>query len=593
MKAFVKNVIASIIGTCLALMFLFFLTLSVIAGMATFNQTSVEADLVGVQDNSVLRIDLNGELQDHVTKKDLITSFIFNNEPAVLGLYELSQVLEQAAQDKRIRGILLDFQYLQTGLANAESLRRELVKFKKSNKFIIAYGETLTEVDYMIATAADEVILYPKGFFEWNGIASKLMFFKNTMTKLDVVPQVFKVGKYKSAVEPWINEKMSDASREQSEALFSGIWSQMIQYAAEKTQSDKMDLDKLAEEMSVMFAQDALEKGFVNSLASREEVDEKIKELSESKEKVHYVSWSEYLGDVKEKIDKTSDNTVALVFAAGQIFSDSYDDDAISSKDFRKLLDKIRRDKNVKAVVIRVNSPGGSALASDVIWTGTQWLKDAKPVVTSFGNVAASGGYYMSAGSQYIFAEPTTITGSIGVFGLTFASKNFWNKKVGSTFDTVKTHQYADLNYLVREYRPDESAKIQSTVEQIYDDFLKVVSLGREKLQTPEHVHEIAQGRVWLGSDALNQGLVDEMGGMNEAVVKAAELAKIKDYKVEVYPKELSAIQQFFKEFGQISHQSLKVLLPEVLQSYLPLEKKASLLEESIYTRLPFDIEIQ
>ena len=251
-----------------------------------------------------------------------------------------------------------------------------------------------------------------------------------------------------------------------------------------------------------------------------------------------------------------------------------------------------KRQEDVKAVVIRVNSPGGSALASDVIWTSTQWLKDKKPVVTSFGNVAASGGYYMSAGSNYIFAEPTTITGSIGVFGLSFATQKFWNDRVGVTFDTEKSHRFSDLESLVRTLDPEEFRKMQSLVDNIYGDFLNVVVQGRSTLETTEQVHEIAQGRVWSGKEAKNIGLVDAMGGIDDAVVKAAEFAKITDYTVEVFPKAKSPVEEFLMQFGDVSMKLVKSVVPASLVKIFKTTDEKSQLSESIYTRIPFDITV-
>ncbi len=582
---------ASMMGTMLALSSLFFGLMILLVAMATSSNQDWETEMVGVDDKSVLEIKFDGPLKDHVTRRDIFSSIVNYDEPPVTGLYELSLVLQKAAKDDRIQGILLRFESLSSGMANAESLRREIGRFKESGKFVISYAEGYGEVDYLIASVSDEVILYPKGFFEWDGLFTKLSYFKNTAKKLEVEPQVFRVGKYKSAIEPFINEKMSEASREQVQALVEGSWSQVVKYAVEKTQKTEEELNDIAQDLEVLFASDALKAGFVNLLASQEEVDEKLKELSGAEEKPNYVPWRRYYREIKDNGIMTSKNKIAVVFAQGGIGTEETEGDGISSRELTEVLTKIRRDEEVKAVVLRVNSPGGSSLASDVIWTSTQWLKDAKPFVTSFGNVAASGGYYISAGSQYIFAEPTTITGSIGVFGLRFATQDFWNKKVGMTFDTYKSHRFSDLQSLVRPVDLEERQKIQNVVETIYQDFLTVVTNGREKFESNEKTHEIAQGRVWIGKDALEIGLVDELGGLNEAVLKAAELASLTDYDVAVYPKPLSPVQQFMKQLNGVSMSLLERLVPETLQSLL--KEKKSDLKDQILTRLPFDIVIQ
>lgn len=589
MKQFLKTLMASMLGTSLALFFMFFMGVVVIATLASSDRR-FEEELGVIESDSVLRIDLKGPLKDHVRRRDLLTSILKYDEPPVLGLYELSMTLKKAASDDRIKGVLLNFEGLRSGLANAEGLRRQLLQFKKSGKFIISYAESYSEVDYLVASAVDEVALYPKGYFEWDGFFSKTMYLKNTMEKLNVVPQVFRVGKYKSAIEPFITDKMSEASREQIEALLEGSWQQLLKYAAEKTKLSTDQLNDLANNLAVVYAKDAKEKGFVNWLASFEEVEEKLKELTGQEEKPKYVRWRSYYKEVEQ--DKSSSKSiVAVVFAEGGIGTEA-SEDGISSKSLTKLLNKIRLEKEVKAVVIRVNSPGGSALASDVIWTSTQWLKgENKPLVTSFGNVAASGGYYMSAGSRYIFAEPTTITGSIGVFGLTFATKKFWNEKIGMTFDTAKSHRFADMESLVRVMDPQERLKMQQVVDSIYEDFLNVVTSGREPLQSRDQTHEIAQGRVWIGSQAKEIGLVDEMGGLDQAIAKAAEFAELSDYSIEIYPKALSPIQELMKQMGEVSVLAWDQLIPASLRSLIKSQDKQPM-NERVLTRLPYDLEI-
>ncbi len=591
MKDFWRSLIASLIGTFMALFFMFFVMIAFFAGLSAMSQSSWDSEMASIEDSSVLRIDFNGPLKDHIKKRDLITSILKYDEPPVIGLFELSGVLKKAANDKRIKGVLLNFQNFQSGMANAEALRRELSEFKKSGKFMIAYGETYSELDYMVASVVDEVILYPKGFFEWDGLYSKMGYFKNTLEKVDVVPQIFRVGKYKSAIEPLINDKMSESSREQVTALLDGAWAQLLKYANEKTKLSTEDLNALADQASVMFAKDALEKGFVNLLASFEEVEEKLKELTEQEEEPKYVGWRTYYKEVEKEIDGNADNVIAVVFAEGGIRTENGDDDGISSRALTKILHKIRKDEKVKAVVLRINSPGGSALASDVIWTATQWLKDSKPFVTSFGNVAASGGYYMAAGSQYIFAEPTTITGSIGVFGYVFATQKFWNKNIGMTFDTAKSHRFSDMESLVRLLDPEESQKIQTMVENIYEDFLNVVTNGRTALETRDKTHELAQGRVWIGSTAKEIGLVDELGGLDAAIAKAAEFAELSEYEVHAYPRDLSPVQEFLKQMGQASVLAFESIIPERLK-FLMEESKPQSLHEKILMRLPYDLEI-
>lgn len=591
MKNLFKTALSSMVGTLLAFGFIFFLVMGIVAASLISESGEWDEELTAVKDRSVLTLRLDGPLKDHVTRRGLVSSVMNANEPPMSGLYEITRVLKAASQDSQIKGLLLRFENFQSGMANAEALRREVAEFKKSGKFVISYAETYSELAYFVATAGDEVLLYPKGFFEWDGLFSKISYFKNTLKKLDVVPQIFRVGKYKSAIEPYTQEQMSVESREQISAILNQAWLVMLEAASEKTKISSEELNRLANENGVIYAKKALDLGFVNALASNEELEDKLLALTEVSDKPHYVSWRAYQRLNLANKNKNKKNKIALVFAEGTIKSVGDDHEEITSQAFTETLAKIRRDDDIKAVVIRVNSPGGSALASDVIWTSTQWLKDKKPVVTSFGNVAASGGYYMSAGSQYLFSERTTITGSIGVFGLSFATQKFFNDKIGMTFDTAKSHNYSDLESLERELTPQERGIMQGLVENIYEDFLSVVTQGRKALKNREEAHQVAQGRVWIGADAIQLGLVDEIGGMEQALVKAAELAELKDYDVEVYPKEPSALEEFMKQFGEIQMSFWQSVLPQSMMSLIQENSKPW--TEKAYTRLPYDIIIE
>ena len=489
MKQFLKRVCASALGTFLAFgfisFFVFFILMTLVFTSAV-NQSQWKPD--SIKESSVLKLDLKGSLKDRVGST--FFSFLFSDDPSgEMGLYEISRVLKQAAQDKRIKGLLLEFKGFSGGWAGTEALRREILNFKKSGKFVMAYAnEGYSERDYILASVADEIILYPKGYFFWNGLSAERTYFRKTLEKLHIFPQSFRVGEYKSAIETFTMDKMSRESRKQINELLTTYWNQILLYAGEKTKLSSGDLNQLAETMSVIYADQAKEKGFVDQLASRKEVEDKILELTGTKDKPNYVGWRSFYRSMDrgmELADKKNSKKVALVFVEGEIYdgdrySHSHRDEGIFSGSFSKLMDKIRRDKDVKAVVLRVNSPGGSALASDVIWTSTRHLKEEKKfLVTSFGNVAASGGYYISSASDYIFSEPTTITGSIGVFGLFPATEEFFNSKLGVTFDTVKTHFFSDISSLKRPFKSSERILIQDHIDKIYQNFLSAVVQGR------------------------------------------------------------------------------------------------------------------
>jgi len=483
---------------------------------------------------------------------------------------------------------------LSAGWGHLQSLRRELQKFKEAGKFIISYGESYSEKTYYLSSVADKVYLYPRGFFEWDGMASTSTYFKRAMDKWGVTPKIFRVGKYKSAIEPFISDKMSEASREQVNALLGGIWGEIVETISSDRKVKVESLEKWAGEVSTIFAFDAKENGLVDELAPLEEVELDLIERTKAKKEPGWYNWSLYFQDkVKPKLESPS-NKVAVIVADGSIVDGRGEPDQIGSKTFQKLMSKIRDDDSIKAVVLRVNSPGGSALASDVMWMSSQYLKEKKPVVASFGNVAASGGYYMSAGAQMIMAEELSVTGSIGVFGLNFNTKKFWNDNIGVTFDSEKTHSMADRQSTVRTLSPRESKKIQSVVDRIYDDFLTVVTQGREPLATKEESHQVAQGRVWLAKDAKAQGLVDEFGGLEEAVVKAAELGEVEgNYGVVLYPKERSPVEEVLRHLGQASEGFLLSWIPRSFLDFARSVKPNQKIHEMIWARMPFDIELR
>ena len=601
MKQFIKIVIASTIGSFIAVGLLFFVMVSsfmalTMASISPSSHLGMQIKSQKIKDSSVLRLTLHGALEDRMSFSNFFQ--INPKKPLALGLYEITRVLKKAAKDNRIKGILIEFEDLRSGMANIEALRRQIVRFKESGKFVLAYGESYGELDYIVASAADEVILYPKGEFEWNGLAAKIMYFKNTFGKLEIIPQEFRVGRYKSVAEPFTSEKMSKESREQTDAILKTWWQQMLSYAKDKTKLSVDELNLLANDMSVLYPEQAKAHGFVDVLSSIEGVNKKVLELTGVKEKPRYVDWKSFYRTEVKSVGKAQDTKakkkLAIVFAKGAISKQSdVHKEGIGSDPFLKMFNKIRQDKDIKAVVLRVNSPGGDALASDVIWNSIEFLKKQKPVVTSFGNVAASGGYYISAGSQYIFAEPTTITGSIGVIGLLFITKKFFNNKLGVTLDTTKTHRFADFapHLVQRPFDTEEKAKVKDYVGRIYGDFLNVVTQGRPSLKTNEQTHELAQGRVWVGADAKDRGLVDELGGLEAAISKAAELADLGDqYQVEVYPKKRGAFEELLFQISGLSSKIVSRFLPDVFKSLLT--KKKTKLHKNIQTRIPFDLEI-
>lgn len=555
MKNFVKNVFAGALGTLIGLFLFVFLGLIIL--LAVSSAMSTHFSETRVEKNSVLFIPLNGELVERKGSMflDWEEDSPFFRGPRHIGLWEVQLALERAKDDKNIKGIYLKLGSLSAGWASLGSLVHSLADFKTSGKFIHAYGEIFDEKTYYVAAIADKIHGYPEGSFEFNGIATVPLYIKGTLDKLGIRPQIFKVGKFKSAVEIFNEDKMSEASRKQNQELIDDLWSHTIGEISTLRGLAPETLNQIASDLSVTRASEALDKKLLDDASSEEQVLDLMKGLTEraKDKKLNLISFSHYqrLPEVDDLIGEK--NRIGVIFASGEIISGSSSEGYIGSEDVVAMLRQIARDKEIKAVVLRINSPGGSALAADVIWRQIAELKKTKPVVASFGDLAASGGYYIAAGADYIFSDPNSITGSIGVFGVMFNSQNFFNQKLGITFDRVVTHPHADMGDSTREMSAGERLKIQSEVEQTYQQFLRVVQQGRN-IKSAEKMEELAQGRVWSGQKALALGLVDEHGDLDDAIEKAAALAKLgATWSIDVFPREKSPIEQLFQVMGQMS----------------------------------------
>ncbi len=590
MKDFFKQVLASALGTFLAFAIFNFFMLIIVFGLIGFFAASYggKEGIASVEDKSILFINVEGGITERRGAVDVVQEVIYDEKPKTIGLYEIREALEQAATDKKIKGVYLRLRYVQSGWAKIETLRNLLKKFKKSGKFILAYSEAYDEKLYYLATVADEILMYPQGEFEWNGIYSQSMFFKKTLGKLEVEPTLIRAGKFKSAGEMITEEKMSDENRLQVRELTQGLWDTIVaQIVADRKEVSVEKLNQMAQQLSLTSAKEAYNSKLVTQLIPIEEVEQKLLQKSGLKkdDDVRLVAWNAY-GDPSESGSSflSKKSKVAVVLAEGEIqMGSGSDNETIYSDELSSLIRELNKDKDVKAVVLRINSPGGSALASDVIWRSLEYLKKSKKVVSSFSDVAASGGYYIAAGTDYIFAEPTTITGSIGVFGMIFNTSKFFDNKLGVTFDGVKTHDSADLMSGSRSLTPYEKGRIQDEVTNIYGTFLNVVHQGRKKFDGVEAVREVAEGRVWLGSRALELGLVDEMGSLDDAILKAAELAKLEDYDVVLYPDEKRWIDKVFESLGDVW------FVPSWLQKIL-LKAPTT---EIYWARWPFDVSFE
>lgn len=550
MKSFLKQVLAVIVGICSVGAFatlMFFVMLGVMLATGDEKQS--------VSDNSILRIKLTGTVVDRSTPNNPLNQLLDRSEASSQGLDVLIDAIKTAKSDKRIKGIYIEGGTMSSDFATLQELRGALVDFKSSGKFIVSYADSYTQGAYYIASVGDRVLINPSGLLDWHGIAMQPMFWTGLMEKVGVKAQVFKVGTYKSAVEPFILKEMSPANREQVESMITDLWKETCTAVATSRKLSPDSLNAYADRyITLADGADYKRLKLVDDLTYVDQVREELRKRMNDKE-VTFVSPEVVAAQAEDTGD--DDNQVAVYYASGNIVDVAGSgalmgggDEIIGSRVVEDL-DKLANDKDVKAVVLRINSGGGSAYASEQMWRAVQLLKKKKPVVVSMGGMAASGGYYMSCGANYIVAEPTTLTGSIGIFGLIPDFSGLVKDKLGLRFDVVKTNKASDFGTLSRPFDAAESAALQAHVNRGYALFLKRVADGRTAAghkMTPEAVDHIAQGRVWTGNQALKNGLVDKIGTLNDAILKAEQLAQTKNPAVVRYPAPKSWMESFSKE---------------------------------------------
>lgn len=555
---------------------------------------------VTLKDNSVLKISLTADMPDKVTDG---MSFDYMSMTPVkqIGLNDALKSIEKAKTDDRIKGIYLDMDGASAGTATIEELRNKLIEFKESGKFIISYATAYSQFGYYLASVADEVYVNPQGGMSWQGMCSQIMFYKNVLEKLGVEMQVFRHGQFKSAVEPYICDKMSPANRKQYSVLLNSIWGKVCRGISEARGISVEDLNMYADSLSLRKAQDAVTLKFADAVKYYDEVIDELKAKSgfDGKDKDMFIDLEKYAkASVPNVKENKSKNEVAVLFAEGEIVDGNGGKGQMGGDKIAEELRKIRENDDVKAVVLRVNSPGGSGLASEVMWREIQKVKQAgKPVVVSMGNLAASGGYYISCSADYIYAQPTTLTGSIGVFGMFPNLQGLVTDKIGLTIDTVCTNAHADFGSTMRPVTEMEYNYVQQSIEDFYDTFLTRVFDGRKGKGAEGHVlsekalvDSIGQGRVWAGADAIEIGLVDELGSLNDAVKKAVELANIPDYKIVEYP----AKKEWFEELAEQFDISARIMKSELGENYIYYQNAKRIAETSgIQARMEHDIVIK
>lgn len=587
MKQFFKYVLASITAYIILFIVFVFITIGMIAAFSPKEETEIEP-------NSVLKLTFNYNISDQDVEQPF--NLFGGMSPDVgkpVGLNEITASILHAKTDKNIRGIFLDLNFIGAGYSKIEEIRNAILDFKKSGKFVYAYGEYFYETTYYLASVADKVYLNPQGEILFNGLSANVTFFKNALDKLGVEVQVIRHGKFKGAVEPFILDKLSPENRKQMEEYLHSIMQNLCVKIGETRKLAPERVNDIATRWLVRNNEDAVKYGLVDKLYYRDEVLDELKNKLGLKEKksqaIKFVTLSKYKNTFQRKMG-TGKDRIAVIYASGEIVSGKGNNEQIGSDKYAALIRKVREDDKVKAVVLRINSPGGSALASDVIWRELELLKSKKPLIVSMAEVAASGGYYISAPADTIVAHPYTLTGSIGVFGLMPNMQNLLNNKLGINYDYVKTGEFSDFGRVDRALTPAEYALIQSMVERTYDKFLTCVSKGRS---IPKNlVDSIGQGRVWTGEQGMERNLVDVLGGLDKAIAIAKWKARLGEYKLVEYPIQKTQIEEFLASLTgeEQARMALEAELGELYTWHKTLQNLSK--TSGIQARVPFHLTI-
>ena len=591
MKSFIKYTMATVVGIFLTMTLFTIISIISLAGMM-----ATEGMSAPIKEKSILRLDLSGTLAERSESNPFAA--LMGEENTALSLEDALLALDKAAKNENIIGVYLEGGAMGANPGMAQELRQALVEFKESGKWVVAYGDSYGKTAYYLSSVADSVLLNPEGNVDFGGMASQIMFYKDVMEKIGVKMQVFKVGTYKSAVEPFICTEMSPANREQVTSYLFSIWTNMLKDVAASRNMEMGKLNSLADSLTMISeASVALNGGLVDKLCYMDEVKAILREKSGLEDEDDDLVFASVADVAKsETLDEKVDEQVAVYYAYGEIVQSqgtglgmSQEHQIVGEKMIKDLQD-LREDDDVKAVVIRVNSPGGSAFASEQIWREVCLLKEKKPVVVSMGGMAASGGYYISCAANRIFAEPTTLTGSIGIFGMIPDMSELMTEKIGLKFDVVKTNEMSDIGTMARPFNEAESAQMQKMINRGYDLFTKRVADGRGMAQ--DSVKLIAEGRVWTGEQGLNIGLVDELGNLDDAVAHAAELAKVEKFRAVGYPAPDNPFEQLLNQTkGGYLDSELRELLGEGYAVYSLVRNVKD--ADRIQARMPFEMNIQ
>lgn len=546
-------------------------------------------DEVSIKENSILHLKLNKPLVEIEGDDDPFAELpILGDGNNNIGVVQLKKVIANAAEDDKIKGIYLDVPYMMAGYGNLEEIRNALLAFKKSGKFIVAYSNFYTEGAYYLVSVADKIYLNPEGDLEFNGLSINASFYKGTFEKLGIQPQIFRVGDFKSAVEPYIREDMSEANELQLSSVLESLNGNLLKKVSESRSIDLAELTEISNQMKIRKAEDAVRLGLIDGELYYDEVLAELMDRTgvEKEQNLKFTSYGEYKKSVSNY--KKSDNEVAVIIATGEIVrGEGKQNESIGGKKFADGIRKARLNDKIKAIVLRINSPGGDFVASDMMWREIKLAAAEKPIIASMSDYAASGGYYMAMACDTIVAQPTTITGSIGIFSMIFNAEGFLKEKLGITHDVVKTGEYSDIITATRPLSDGEKAIIQQGTNEGYETFTSKAAKGRG--MTKENLLKIASGRVWTGEQALENGLVDMLGGLEDAILIAADKANISDdYKIKYYPKYQPLMDRLFNSGNDVKTQLVKEELGEM---YIYLKEINKLKNyQGIQARMPYDI---
>lgn len=579
---FLRNVLATIVGLGI-FVGIFFVFMMIMVSAVTSSSEEKQV-LVG---KHVLHLKLDRPIQDQAEENpfgELDIPGLSDNFP--LGLNHILTSIESAKDDDKIQAIYLSFGNFSGGAATLTEIRNALEQFRDSGKKVFVYAEVMSQKAYYLASVADHISLHPEGGMELKGLATQIMFYKDFLNKLGVTPQVIRHGKFKSAVEPFMLDKMSEANLKQTSKLLDTVWGSFAKAIAKSRSISTDELNKLVEDFVIQSPKNALDSKLVDALQYKDEFEKNLEdELSD--DDVAFVKLDKYYRTLNTNRHK---DKVAVIYAEGQIISGKSNRNSMGDKTIVKAIRKAKENDHVKAVVLRVNSPGGSALASDVMWRELKLLKEEKPLVISMGDLAASGGYYISCLGDKVFAQANTITGSIGVFGLMFEIEELLKDKLELHIDEYKTHKFADLGTMTRPLSVEEKDIIQNSVKRVYGTFTKNVADGR-KLGI-DSVDAIGQGRVWAGTDALAIGLVDEIGGLDKALAEAAHLASLDNYSVKEYPQQEDEFMDILNSFSGAMMSENSIQSNQWVQKWMNSINTTLSNEDKIQARMPFELEI-